>query len=65
MLSARGFFSRVAQIFVFSSTIILAVIAALLELLGTAALVIGMFLYAGYATAFQSFRTIYFKLRSL
>ena len=65
MLSAREFFTRSVQIFLFSSTVVLAVLVALLELLGAAVLVIGTFIYAGYATAFMSLRSIYLKLRSL
>ena len=65
MLSAREFLTRIAHIFLFSSTVVLAVLAALLELLGVAVMVVGTFLYAGYATAFMSLRSIYLKLRSL
>lgn len=65
MLSAREFYTRIAHTFLSSSTIILAVLAALLELLGVAIMVVGTFLYAGYATAFMSLRSIYLKLRSL
>ena len=65
MLSSREFFTRSAHIFLFSFTVLVAVLVALLELLGAAVLVIGTFLYAGYATAFLSLRSIYLKLRSL
>lgn len=65
MLSAREFYTRIAHTFLFSSTSLLAVLAALLELLGVAVMIVGTFLYAGYATAFMSLRSIYLKLRSL
>ena len=65
MLSSREFFAGAVRNFSLGSAFVLAVLWALLELLGAAAVIVGVFLYAGYATAFQSFRSLYLKLRSL
>jgi hypothetical protein len=65
MLPAREYLTKAVQLSASCSALVATLLGALLELFGVMALVVGLFLYAGYATAFQSFRSIYLRLRSL